>query len=70
LSAWCAPRVGTRDVQSDLRPRPFDLPWLILDSTAARESWGWEPLRSLESILEEIAAHAEANPGWLDRCAC
>ena len=66
LSAWCAARFGSREVASDAQPRPFDLPWLVLDSTRARTALGWQPETSLESVLEEIAHHAEANPHWLD----
>jgi CDP-paratose 2-epimerase len=66
LSDWCAGRFGPREVTSDPLPRPFDLPWLVLDSSLARRSWPWRPETSMERILEEIAAHAEANPAWLD----
>ena len=66
LSAWCGGRFGPHQVSADGTPRPFDIPWLILDSTAAAGAWDWRPQRSLPSILEEIAKHAEANPGWLD----
>ena len=35
LSAWCAGRFGAREVASDPQPRPFDVPWLVLDAAAA-----------------------------------
>ena len=66
LSAWCEARWGPRKVQSDLSSRRFDVPWLILDSSCAREQWQWQPRTSLQSILEEIAAHAESHPHWLE----
>ncbi len=66
LSAWCAERFGAREVASDPQPRPFDVPWLVLDSTRARDAWAWKPAMPLPGILEEIAGHAEANPHWLD----
>lgn len=66
LSAWCGNRFGTHTITGDGTPRPFDIPWLILDSTAAATAWNWQPRRSLPDILEEIAQHAETNPGWLD----
>jgi CDP-paratose 2-epimerase len=69
LSAWCEARWGAQKVESRMEPRPFDLPWLVLDSRRAHEAWNWQPEISLEAILEEISAHAEANPGWLERCA-
>jgi CDP-paratose 2-epimerase len=65
LSGWCASRFGAHAVESDPVPRPFDVPWLVLASERAREVWNWEPTTGLESILNEIADHAEAHPDWL-----
>jgi CDP-paratose 2-epimerase len=65
LTEWCDARFGPHPVASDPTPRMFDLPWVVLDSTVARESWDWSPARTAESIFEEIACHAEANPQWL-----
>jgi CDP-paratose 2-epimerase len=69
LSAWCAARWDAQKVESRMEPRPFDLPWLVLDSRRAHEAWNWRPEIALETILEEIAMHAESHPGWLERCA-
>jgi CDP-paratose 2-epimerase len=69
LSAWCAARWGAQKVESQTEPRPFDLPWLVLDSQRASDAWNWRPEISLEAILEEIAVHADSHPGWLERCA-
>jgi len=69
LSTWCEARWGKQPVDSRPEGRPFDLPWLVLDSARAMQAWGWKPEFSLEAILEEIAAHAESHPGWLERCA-
>lgn len=66
LSAWCTARFGPREVASDPQPRPFDLPWLVLDSSRARVARDWQPKSSIESILDEVAQHAEAHPRWLD----
>jgi CDP-paratose 2-epimerase len=66
LSEWCAARFGQREIGVDAAPRPFDLPWVVLDSRLAKETWNWEPQTPIDSILEEIAAHAEANPRWLE----
>jgi CDP-paratose 2-epimerase len=65
LSKWCEARFGAHPVASDPAPRPFDVPWLVMDSRLARESWHWRPSFSLETILDDIARHAEANPRWL-----
>lgn len=69
LSAWCAQRWGTQEVASDPTPRRFDLPWVVLDCARARRAWDWKPAVSAEAILDEIARHAEAHPGWLDLSA-
>jgi CDP-paratose 2-epimerase len=66
LSKWCATRFGEHTVESDPAPRPFDVPWLVMDSRLAGETWKWQPTISLEVILDEIAGHAEANPRWLE----
>ncbi len=65
LSAWCAARFGTHAIGSDPDARRFDVPWLVLDSTAAAREWDWRPKTSLEKILDEIASHAEQHPEWL-----
>ena len=70
LSAWCSERFGsTATVASDPVSRPFDIPWLLMDSARAARHWGWQPTTPLASILEEIAAHAQAHPGWLELSA-
>ena len=69
LSAWCAGRLGAHEVAADGTPRPFDLPWMVLDSAKAARVWDWRPATPVAAVLEEIAAHAEANPGWLDLSA-
>ena len=69
LSEWCENRWGAHPVEESDEIRPFDLPWLVLDHSAASETWNWQPQTSSEDILEEIAQHAEANPEWLDLSA-
>jgi CDP-paratose 2-epimerase len=66
LSAWCAARFGAHAIEAEPRNRPFDVPWLVLDSSRARQGWGWQPEKSLEAIWAEIAEHAEQNPDWLE----
>jgi CDP-paratose 2-epimerase len=66
LSAWCGDRFGPRTVEADPEPRPFDVPWMVMDSSRAEAVWQWRPERTLESILGEIAAHAETHPDWLE----
>ena len=64
LGAWCTERLGPHEVASDPAPRPYDLPWVVLDSALAEKTWGWRPRTPLHAILEEIAAHARAHPDW------
>jgi CDP-paratose 2-epimerase len=66
LSKWCEARFGSHEISSDPAPRPFDVPWLVLDSDLAKKTWAWQPATKLETILEEIAQHAEAHPDWLE----
>jgi CDP-paratose 2-epimerase len=69
LSAWCAQRFGPHAVAADPQDRPFDVPWLVLDSRRAAELWAWKPQTPLEAIWTEIAEHAEKHPDWLDATA-
>jgi CDP-paratose 2-epimerase len=66
LSDWCARRFGPREVAVDGTPRPFDIPWMVLDPAKAARVWGWRPATPLGAVLEEIAEHAESHPGWLE----
>lgn len=66
LSAWCSERLGPHHVAADTNPRPFDIPWMVLDSSAVKEAWGWAPSTSREAVLEEIAQHAESDLKWLE----
>lgn len=66
LSAWCSDRLGLHQVEADTNPRPFDIPWMVLDSSAVKDAWGWAPSTPRDAVLEEIARHAEQNPGWLE----
>ena len=66
LSAWCTERLGPHQVAADTNPRPFDIPWMVLDSSEVKEAWGWKPQTLMPEILEEIAQHAEQHPKWLE----
>jgi CDP-paratose 2-epimerase len=69
LSNWCAQKFGPHTVAVDSTPRPFDLPWIVLDSAKAARLWSWRPQTPVAAILDEIAAHAQAHPDWLDLSA-
>lgn len=69
LSAWCGGHLGPHEVAADAGERRFDLPWIVLDAALAQRVWRWQPVRTAESIWEEIAAHARSAPDWLDLSA-
>ncbi len=66
LTRWCDARFGRHAVGSDPAQRPFDNPWMVLDSSKAKRIWGWTPRIPVRAILEEIAAHAGTHPDWLE----
>jgi CDP-paratose 2-epimerase len=67
LTAWCDERFGSHAPVAEHKERPFDIPWIVMDSRRATRDFGWQPKRSLLSILEEIATHVQAHPDWLKR---
>jgi CDP-paratose 2-epimerase len=69
LTEWCAARFGPTPVTADPTPRPFDIPWMVLNSAKAERLWQWCPQMPVSAILEEIAAHAQTHPEWLDLSA-
>ena len=66
LSSWCEDRFGSNEVIASEEDRPMDAPWIVMDSSMARETQDWIPKTTLNEILKEIANHAEANPEWLE----
>ena len=65
LSSWCEARFGPIEVIASEEERPMDAPWIVMDSSLAKEVWDWAPQTRIEQILNEIAIHAESNPCWL-----
>jgi CDP-paratose 2-epimerase len=49
-----------------LSPRPFDLPWVVLDAACAGQEWDWRPEKPVDEICREIARHAREHPEWLE----
>jgi len=70
LSGWCRERFGPHKVVANLKSRPFDIPWMVMDASLAGEIWGWQPQIALGVILEEIALHALQHPHWLEVSGC
>jgi CDP-paratose 2-epimerase len=68
LTAWCDERFGPNTPVADGSDRPYDVPWLILDSARAINAFDWRPGIGIDTILEEIAVHVTEHPDWLERC--
>ncbi len=66
LTLWCDARFGCHQPTADTRPRPYDIPWVVMDSRDAARDFGWSIQIPMERVFEEIAQHAESNPGWLE----
>ncbi|MGF1656252.1 MAG: NAD-dependent epimerase/dehydratase family protein [Verrucomicrobiales bacterium] len=66
LTAWCDAAFGPHPVAQSREDRRFDIPWMVLDPSRACRLWDWQPNRDTESILQEIAEHAQQNPDWLE----
>ena len=66
LSDWCSERFGRHEIGHDPTARAFDIPWMVLDSSRAKDQWSWQPSVKIGDILEEIASHAEKHPDWLE----
>ena len=70
LTRWCDARFGAHAPAPDLRPRSYDIPWVVIDNSDAERDFGWHVEIGLESILNQMAGHAEHNPDWLEKSAC
>lgn len=69
LSAWCSDHLGPHEVGADSTPRPFDIPWIVLDHAKASRLWDWRPVTPVVTVLAEIADHARRHPRWLETSA-
>lgn len=67
VTKWCDSKFGNHEIGSSHESRPYDVPWLVLDSNRARDAWNWSPSLATEEILGEIADHAIEHPDWLQR---
>jgi len=66
LTNWCQDRFSKHNIAKDTTPRPYDVPWIVMDNSIAITQFRWRPQSSLLSVLEEIATHAEKHPQWLE----
>jgi CDP-paratose 2-epimerase len=69
LSDWCSERWGPRQVAQSPEPRPYDLPWVVIDASQCLDHWGWSPRQNQQAILAEIAAFADTQPDWINLSA-
>jgi CDP-paratose 2-epimerase len=67
LTAWCDARFHPHAVSADLKERPYDIPWIVMDNADCNRHFGWQPDTGIADLLEEVARHAELNPDWLER---
>ncbi len=65
LSTWCAAEFGEHSIAAAPEPRPFDVPWVVMDSRRAIDTFKWQPEISLPQILSRIAEHHRQHPDWL-----
>jgi CDP-paratose 2-epimerase len=54
-------------VEADAHERAYDIPWVVMDSSASERHFGWQVDTPISTVLDEIAVHAENNPDWLER---
>jgi len=66
LTAWCDARFGQHAPAADPAPRPYDVPWVVMDSSDAARDFGWRAQSPLSGILEEIGQHVDLHPNWLE----
>jgi CDP-paratose 2-epimerase len=66
LTAWCDQRFGPHAPGIDAGPRRYDVPWVAMDNADAQRDFDWRPRIGIGQLLEEIAAHGERNPQWLE----
>jgi len=66
VSRFCEIEFGPHAVTPDGSPRPFDVPWVVLDSSRAQVAFDWQPRRTIHDILSAIAEHHRQHPEWLD----
>jgi CDP-paratose 2-epimerase len=65
LSDQCSERWTQRAVTIDAIPRPYDLPWVVLDATLANMVWQWNPVTSVSRILGETADFNDTQSDWI-----
>ena len=65
LTAWCNNRFGYYEPVAYSGPRRYDIPWVVMNNTQARDDFDWTLKVSLLDTLQRLADHAEQHPDWL-----
>jgi CDP-paratose 2-epimerase len=75
LTSWCSqhyPDSPTAKLLADSctagspnPDRPFDIPWMVLDSRLAQRTWNWNVSTPVGKVLEQIADYADQHPNHL-----
>ena len=66
LSRFCAREFGPHSIGAAPEPRPFDVPWVVMDHRRVATAFGWQPRATLDAMLSEIVTHHRDHPQWLD----
>ena len=62
LTDLCRKHAGQSiDIQEEAETRPADVPIYITDNTKVSRATGWQPRRTVDSIVQEICQWIEAN---------
>ncbi len=69
LTDWCIANVGENSVEHTDTERPFDIPWMVLDASLAKEVWDWSPQIGITAVLEDIASFAKTQQNWCELSA-
>ena len=64
LSRWCAQEFGPHAIGAAGEPRPFDVPWVVMDTRRVSATYSWQPSVALAEICAEIATHHRQYPEW------
>lgn len=65
LSEWCNIRFDPMNIEHSCAERPFDIGWMVLDSSRAKAHWNWRPQITLEETFLEIQNFADEHTDWL-----
>jgi len=68
LTEWCQYNIRKDDsmVTSSPEQRPFDIPIFIMNSSKAKQRWGFKNTRTMDQILEEIRDYAVEHPTFME----